>query len=145
MTERLIYLDNAATTFPKPPSVLAEMTETYCRMGVSPGRGGYDLATEAEALVQKTREKVAEFFGAVDPDRVIFAANATDALNLAIQGILAQGDHVVATRLEHNSVLRPFTTSVRRDGSNTTWFPSTPEVLWIRMTLPPPFGPIPGW
>jgi cysteine desulfurase/selenocysteine lyase len=107
MTQRLIYLDNAATTFPKPPSVLAEMTETYGRMGVSPGRGGYDLATEAEALVQKTREKVAEFFGAVDPDRVVFAANATDALNLAIQGILGQGDHVVATRLEHNSVLRP--------------------------------------
>jgi cysteine desulfurase/selenocysteine lyase len=107
MAERLIYLDNAATTFPKPQSVLTEMTETYCRMGVSPGRGGYDLAAEAEALVQKTREKVAGFFGAVDPDRVIFAANATDALNLAIQGILAQGDHVVATRLEHNSVLRP--------------------------------------
>lgn len=107
MAERLIYLDNAATTFPKPPPVLAEMTETYCRMGVSPGRGGYDLATDAEALVQRTREKVARFFGAVDPDRVIFAANATDALNLAIQGVLAPGDHVVATRLEHNSVLRP--------------------------------------
>lgn len=107
MAERLIYLDNAATTFPKPPSVLAEMTETYCRMGVSPGRGGYDLATDAEALVQRTREKVAGFFGAVDPNRVIFAANATDALNLAIQGVLAPGCHVVATRLEHNSVLRP--------------------------------------
>ena len=107
MAERLIYLDNAATTFPKPPSVLAEMTETYCRMGVSPGRGGYDLATEAEALVQRTREKVAGFFGALDPNRVTFAANATDALNLAIQGVLAPGGHVVATRLEHNSVLRP--------------------------------------
>ena len=107
MAEQLIYLDNAATTFPKPPSVLAEMTETYCRMGVSPGRGGYDLATDAEALVQRTREKVAGFFGAVDPNRVIFAANATDALNLAIQGVLAPGGHVVATRLEHNSVLRP--------------------------------------
>jgi cysteine desulfurase family protein len=76
-------------------------------MGVSPGRGGYDLATDAEALVQRTREKVAGFFGAVDPNRVIFAANATDALNLAIQGVLAPGGHVVATRLEHNSVLRP--------------------------------------
>ena len=107
MAERLIYLDNAATAFPKPPSVLAEMTETYCRMGVSPGRGGYDLATDAEALVQRTRERVAGFFGAVDPNRVIFAANATDALNLAIQGVLAPGGHVVATRLEHNSVLRP--------------------------------------
>jgi cysteine desulfurase/selenocysteine lyase len=107
MTQKLIYLDNAATTFPKPPSVLAEMTETYRRVGVSPGRGGYDLASEAEALVQRTREKVAGFFGALDPNRVILTANATDALNLAIQGILAQGDHVVATRLEHNSVPRP--------------------------------------
>jgi cysteine desulfurase/selenocysteine lyase len=107
MTQGLIYLDNAATTFPKPQSVLAEMTETYCRVGVSPGRGGYDMATEAEALVQNTREKVAMFFGAADPERVVFAANATDALNLAIQGILNEGDHVVATRLEHNSVLRP--------------------------------------
>jgi cysteine desulfurase family protein len=107
MAERLIYLDNAATTFPKPATVLDEMRETYLRMGVSPGRGGYDLAAEAEDLVYRTREKVAAFFGAANPDHVVFAANATDALNLAIQGILSPGDHVVSTRLEHNSVLRP--------------------------------------
>ncbi len=107
MTERTIYLDNAATSFPKPVSVLSAMVEIYAKMGVSPGRGGYDLATEAEAFVDRTREKLARYFGAPDPKGVIFANNATDALNLALQGILKPGDHVVSTRLEHNSVLRP--------------------------------------
>ena len=107
MNDRLIYLDNAATTFPKPPEVLVRMVETYGRLGASPGRGGYDLAMEAEELVAQTRMKLARFFGAPDPERVVFASNATDALNLAIQGIVGPGDHVVSTRLEHNSVLRP--------------------------------------
>jgi cysteine desulfurase family protein len=105
--DRLIYLDNAATTFPKPASVLQKMVETYARIGVSPGRGSYDLAAEAEELVRRTRQKVASFFGSSDPDRVIFTGNATDALNIALQGLLRPGDHVVSTRLEHNSVLRP--------------------------------------
>ena len=103
----MIYLDNAATTFPKPRQVIDAMCETYARVGVSPGRGSYDLSTEALSLVEKTRLKIARFFGAPDPERVVFAANATDALNLAIQGIVQPGDHVVSTTLEHNSVLRP--------------------------------------
>ncbi len=107
MTKRFIYLDNAATTFPKPPGVLASMVEAYQRTGVSPGRGSYDLAIEAEDLVEAARRKLARFFGAPDPHRVIFAGNATDALNLAIQGLIRPGDHVVSTRIEHNSVLRP--------------------------------------
>lgn len=105
--DRLIYLDNAATTFPKPASVLRNTVETYARIGVSPGRGNYDLAAEAEELVRRTRQKAARFFGSSDPDRVIFTGNATDALNIALQGLLRPGDHVVSTRLEHNSVLRP--------------------------------------
>jgi cysteine desulfurase family protein len=107
MTDRVIYLDNAATTFPKPRSVLEGMFAAYARMGVSPGRGGYDLAVEADALVNKIRGKLARFFGAQDPDRVVFAGNATDALNLVLQGCVKPGDHIVSTRLEHNSVLRP--------------------------------------
>ena len=103
----LVYLDNAATSFPKPRQVLDEMVETYARIGVSPGRGNYDLAIEAGDLVEATRAKIAAFFGAPDPNRVIFAANATDALNTVIQGIVRPGDHIVATRLDHNSVLRP--------------------------------------
>jgi len=104
---RLTYLDNAATTFPKPREVLIQMLETYSRLGVSPGRGGYDLAVEASQFVEQTRQKAADFFGAPDPQRVIFTANATDALNLVIQGVLQPGDHAIATRLDHNSVLRP--------------------------------------
>jgi cysteine desulfurase/selenocysteine lyase len=103
----MIYLDNAATAFPKPPGVLDEMIQQYARFGGSPGRGGYDLAAEAGELVDRVRDKVADFFMAPESSHVVFANNATDALNLAIQGILQPGDHAVSTRLEHNSVLRP--------------------------------------
>lgn len=103
----LIYLDNAATSFPKIPGLLKEMLSTYARLGVSPGRGSYDLAVEALDYVTAVRGRVAAFFGAPDPQRVVFAANATDALNLAIQGLVGPRAHVVSTRLEHNSVLRP--------------------------------------
>ena len=107
MTERLVYLDNAATTFPKPAEVLRGMVETYARIGASPGRGNHDLAAQAGTFADETRARVARFFGAPDPTRVIFAANASDALNTAIFGLVRPGDHVVATRLDHNSVLRP--------------------------------------
>jgi cysteine desulfurase / selenocysteine lyase len=107
MTERLIYLDNAATTFPKPASMLQGMIEAYAEVGASPGRGNHDLATRAGDLVEDARARVARFFGAPDPGRVVFGANATDALNTAILGLVRPGDHVVATRLDHNSVLRP--------------------------------------
>jgi len=107
MTNQRIYLDNAATTYPKPRTVLDRMMDRYHRMGVSPGRASHDLAAEAEQYLGSVRKKVAAFFGAADPERVVFASNATDALNAAIQGILKPGDHAVATRLEHNSVLRP--------------------------------------
>ena len=106
-TPRLVYLDNAATSFPKPRACLDRAVEIYARLGASPGRGGYDLAVEASTLVDDCRRRLADFFDAPDPDRVVFAANATDALNLAIQGMVRPGDHVVSTRLEHNSVLRP--------------------------------------
>jgi cysteine desulfurase family protein len=107
MDSSIIYLDNAATSFPKPREVLEKMVETYARMGVSPGRGSYDLADEAAERVSQTRQKLARLFCAPDPERVVFTANATDALNIAIQGLIRPGDHVVSTRLEHNSVLRP--------------------------------------
>jgi cysteine desulfurase/selenocysteine lyase len=107
IVENMIYLDNAATTFPKPEIVMRKMVETYLSMGVSPGRGSYDLAWEAQGVVWRTRQKIARFFGASDPERVIFTNNASDALNIAIQGMIKPGDHIVSTHLEHNSVLRP--------------------------------------
>ena len=83
------------------------MVSIYHDIGVSPGRGSYDQAMAANYFIQKTREKLANFFNAPDPNRVIFTANATDGLNLAILGMVKAGDHVITTRLEHNSVLRP--------------------------------------
>ena len=103
----IIYMDNAATTFPKPRDVLDRMIDLYAARGVSPGRGGYDLALEADELVSSARKRLCNFFGGDDPDRVIFASNATDALNLVIQGAVKPGGHVVSSQLEHNSVLRP--------------------------------------
>jgi len=83
------------------------MVEQFAAMGVSPGRGSYDAALAASDFINETRIKLARFFGAPDADRVIFTANATDSLNTALLGILKPGDHVITTRLEHNSVLRP--------------------------------------
>jgi cysteine desulfurase/selenocysteine lyase len=99
MSDRIIYFDNAATSFPKPSEVLDGMIDSYRRVGVSPGRGGYDLATEAEDLVTRTRLQVARFFGAPDPDRIVFTSNATDALNLALLGMLAPGLNAVGAQL----------------------------------------------
>ncbi len=107
MSDRMIYLDNAATSFPKPREVMDKMLQRYLEFGVSPGRGSYDLAMQVAELVEEARIKLAGFFGAPEASRVVFAANATDALNLAFHGLVEPGDHVVATRLEHNSVLRP--------------------------------------
>lgn len=103
----MIYFDNAATTYPKPAIVLGAMVEIYKKLGLSPGRGSYDGAVQAQQLVDSVRLKTARFFGASQNDHVVFAANATDALNIIIQGIVNPGDHIVASRLEHNSVLRP--------------------------------------
>ncbi|MFH1117782.1 MAG: aminotransferase class V-fold PLP-dependent enzyme [Pseudomonadota bacterium] len=104
---RTVYLDNAATSFPKPPEVVREMFETYARLGVSPGRGSYDLAAQCEQFVYGVRNRINDFFGGDGPERVIFASNSTDALNTIILGLAEPGSHVVSSRLEHNSVLRP--------------------------------------
>ena len=105
----LIYLDNASTAFPKPPVVIDTMADFYRRCGVSPGRAGNALATEAGVMIEDTRQFLDRFFNnpAADPNRVCFGLNASAALNMIIQGVCRQGDHVVATTLEHNSVLRP--------------------------------------
>ena len=103
----MIYLDNAATTWPKNGDCLRQALEDYLRLGASPGRGGYDMAVESEEAVTAVRSRIATFFGAGGDARVCFAANATDALNTLIQGLATPGAHIVSSRLEHNSVLRP--------------------------------------
>ena len=105
----LIYLDNAATAFPKPPQVIDAMAEFYRNFGVNPGRSGYDLAVEAGLVIDRARRNLDAFFNnpANDYNRLVFGSNASDALNMIIQGICQPGDHVISTMLEHNSVLRP--------------------------------------
>lgn len=103
----MIYLDNAATTFPKPEEVYKAMDMFYRTAGGNPGRSGHSLATKAEALIQETRKYVAKLINAKDPSEVVFTLNATDALNIAIKGTVREGDHVVTSNLEHNSVIRP--------------------------------------
>jgi cysteine desulfurase / selenocysteine lyase len=105
--EKLIYLDNGATSFPKPEEVYTFMDYFYRNFGVNPGRSGYDLCMESGEVVEDTRKLLCRFFNGRDPNRLVFSYNSTDALNLAIFGMLRSGDHAVTTTLEHNSVLRP--------------------------------------
>ena len=111
----IVYLDNAATVFPKPPEVCEEAIDLYKRFGVNPGRSGYDLCLVGGDLVQSTRETLTGFFGGTEPNRLCFAYNASDALNILIQGMVSKGDHVISTTLEHNSVIRPLN-HMKRDG-----------------------------
>jgi cysteine desulfurase family protein len=102
-----IYIDNAATTYPKPREVYDFMHEFYSTCGGSPGRTGSGAAGRIEQVVSQTRKMLCELFGGNDPKRLTFSNNASDALNQIIQGMLSPGDHVITSRLEHNSVLRP--------------------------------------
>ncbi len=104
---KLIFLDNGATSFPKPEAVYQYMDFFFRNYGVNPGRSGYDLCMETGLVVEETRKMLTRFFNGTDPDRLCFGYNSTDALNLIIFGLLKSGDHAISTTLEHNSVLRP--------------------------------------
>ena len=115
------YFDNAATSWPKPEVVYTTMDQFFRNYGANPGRAGYEMAVEAEKMIEETRRLLAEFFDyGGDPHRVVFTQNATDSLNIALFGLLASGDHVVTTRLEHNSVLRPLAHLKRDHGVDVT-------------------------
>lgn len=103
----MIYLDNAATTYPKPKSVYQNVMRAMTEYGANPGRGSHAMAIEGARVIYETRELMAQLFNLDDPMRVIFTFNATDGLNQAIKGVLNPGDHVITTSMEHNSVLRP--------------------------------------
>lgn len=102
----MIYLDNAATTLHKPQCVIDAVVWAMNSMG-NASRGANDCALEASRIVYDTREKLARFFGCARADHVIFTANSTEALNIALSGVFHPGDHVITTDCEHNSVLRP--------------------------------------
>ena len=103
----ILYFDNAATTWPKPPETLQAMIRYQETVGGSPGRSAHRLSIEAARIVYDTREAVADVLGIDDPFRIAFTKNATEGLNIAIQGILKPGDHCVTSGMEHNSVMRP--------------------------------------
>ncbi len=134
MTSRRLYLDNAATSFPKPPSVAAAMTHYAQAVGASAGRGAYAEAIESGRVLDRARLAIARLINAGDPRHIIFTLNCTDALNLAIKGVLAPliesgriKPHVVCTATDHNSILRPLTALADRSQIELSIVPIDPK------------------
>ena len=121
----MIYMDNAATTMHKPKEVIDAVVAAMSSMG-NAGRGVNEASLSASRLIYDTREKLCRLFGAEDPRQIVFTANSTESLNIAIKGILNPGDHVIATMLEHNSVLRPLY-EMEKKGVRLTIVKSNPE------------------
>jgi cysteine desulfurase family protein len=103
----VIYFDNAATSWPKPPAVAERMSRFLLSEAANPGRAGHRMAVGAEKMLDSVRKLLTDFVGGTDHHRMVFTMNGTDALNIAMKGLLRQGDHVITTALEHNSVSRP--------------------------------------
>src|SRR5215475_6956044 len=102
-----LYLDNAATSFPKPESVYRALDQFARQNLANPGRAGHKMALAAEHALDGARHLLNQFFSGKGPERWVFTLNGTDALNMAFKGTLAEGDHVITSDLEHNSVSRP--------------------------------------
>lgn len=115
-----IYLDNAATSFPKPECVYAAVDHYQRHVGAAVGRGAYQASVDVTAVVQRCRKRIAELLKAESPERIVFTFGATDSLNLALHGLVGPGDHVVTSAIEHNSVLRPLRELHERLGIDVT-------------------------
>ncbi len=125
-----IYFDNAATSFPKPKCVHDAMTDYATRVGASSGRGAYQEAMESGELISETRRLVADLIGGKNPDHVVMTFNCTDALSIAIKGLIKdRSDHVITTRMDHNSVLRPLAELEQTLGIDVTYVDACPEGL----------------
>lgn len=120
----MIYLDNAATSFPKPESVYRAMDEFARSSLANPGRSGHRMALASERVLDDTRHLLNTLFHGESPDRWVFTLNCTDALNMAIKGVLQEGDHVITTDLEHNSVSRPLVSMQKCGKISLTRIPS---------------------
>lgn len=119
----MVYLDNAATSFPKPQETIDAVNHFTASIGGNPGRGGNPLSIEAARIVYEARERLTRLLGGTKSERLIFTRNGTEALNLAILGVLNEGDHVITTSLEHNSVMRPLDHMADTRGVTTTVVP----------------------
>lgn len=115
----MIYLDNAATSFPKPSEVYDQVLNCMKNYCANPGRGSHDMSVKSALKIMETREEICELFNIPSPLNLIFTSNATEALNISIKGALKRGDHVISTVIEHNSVLRPLH-SLFEDGVEVT-------------------------
>lgn len=117
----MIYLDNAASSWPKPPRVAEKMAECVREYAANPGRGSHALGMRADRVLFECRQKVAKLFGVRNSENVVFTQHATEALNLGIKGLLKAGDHVVTSSLEHNSVRRPLEYLRKEIGIDVTY------------------------
>lgn len=128
----MIYLDNSATSYPKPPAVWMAMQQALREYGANPGRSGYEMSVRTTQRIYECRKTVADFFGAGGPECVVFTPNCTQALNQVLKGLLKKGDHVVVSDLEHNAVMRPLAALADRGVSYTvvsTSFTDNDETL----------------
>lgn len=123
MPPQRIYLDNAATSWPKPPAVYDAVDRYQRENGAAAGRGAYRDGATVDDAIRRCRQAIAKLLGGVDPKQIAFCFNGTDALNLALHGLLRPGDHVVTSVVEHNSVLRPLKFLAERIGINVTHVP----------------------
>ncbi|MHB1295721.1 MAG: aminotransferase class V-fold PLP-dependent enzyme [Anaerolineae bacterium] len=124
----MIYLDNAATSWPKPPQVIEAMAEYLQNAGGNPGRSAHALSIAAGRSLYDTRELLATLFHAPDPLRIVFTLNVTQALNLALRGLLRPGDRVVTSGVEHNAIMRPLR-ALEREGVELVVVPCAPDTL----------------
>ena len=115
----MIYLDNAATSYPKPRRMVAAMEECILKYCGNPGRSGHSMSMKTGEEVYHARRKIASLFGIKQPERLVFTQNTTEALNMGLKGVLQSGDHVITTTMEHNSVLRPLKALEKRGVSQS--------------------------
>ena len=115
----MIYLDNAATSYPKPRGMVAAMEECILKYCGNPGRSGHSMSMKTGEEVYHARRKIASLFGIKQPERLVFTQNTTEALNMGLKGVLQSGDHVITTTMEHNSVLRPLKALEKRGVSQS--------------------------
>ena len=132
----LLYFDNAATSWPKPEGTQAAMDYYLREIGGSPGRSGHRLSIEAGRIILDAREAVARLFGADDPFRIVFTKNATEALNIALRGLLNAGDHVITSSMEHNSVMRPLR-ALEAEGAAVSVIPCSVRGEFDPAAIPP--------
>lgn len=123
----LVYFDNAATSWPKPPEMQAAMIRYLQEVGGSPGRSGHRMSIEASRIVSDTRDAIAELLHVDDPARIAFTKNSTEALNIAIMGLVNSGGHVITSSMEHNSVMRPLRYLERAGTIELTVVPCSPS------------------